>query len=256
MLVSDLIHDLDIRFPFVAASSWDPVGLQLGGSERAAGRVGVCHEPNEDVVGTAIDAGLDVLVSYHPLLFAPTTSLVDGPTAEGRALRLAEAGISLIVVHTALDAASPGTGDFFLDALGMPVTEQWGTEDDASKAIGRLATLGEPMTVDALIDRIESVVGMRPSATRSSSEVVRVAVLPGSGSSFIEEAVPLADVLITGDVGHHRARDAADFGLTIIDVGHTATELAGIQALYAAVCDIAADAVFVGGDPTPWREED
>ncbi|MGI9666521.1 MAG: Nif3-like dinuclear metal center hexameric protein [Acidimicrobiia bacterium] len=256
MLVRDIISNLDDRFPLANAAAWDPVGLQIGGLDRPSSAIGVCHEPNEHAVAAAIDAGLDALVSYHPLLFTPTTSFVEGPTAEGRAVRLAEEGVSLIVVHTALDAANPGTGDFFLESLGLTTTARWGAEDgDPVKAIGRLAEVDTPVSAGDFVDLVATATGSNVRATGGPAEIAAVAVLPGSGASFITEAIDLADVLITGDVSHHRARDAADLGLMVIDIGHTTTELAGIQALYAAVCEFAPETVFVGDDPTPWLRE-
>jgi putative NIF3 family GTP cyclohydrolase 1 type 2 len=58
-----------------------------------------------------------------------------------------------------------------------------------------------------------------------------VAVVPGSGSEFIDQAAALADVLVTGDVGHHKAVAALDAGLSVIDPGHIATERPGMASL-------------------------
>lgn len=52
-------------------------------------------------------------------------------------------------------------------------------------------------------------------------EVRRVAVVGGSGSSWAVAAREAgADVLVTGDVGYHRAREALDMGIALLDVGH------------------------------------
>ncbi len=81
----------------------------------------------------------------------------------------------------------------------------------------------------------------------------RVAVVPGSGRSFLGHARG-ADVLVTGDIGHHDARQAAEAGLAVIDPGHAATERPGLRRLYAAVAQIAADVVdLTGVDADPWQ---
>lgn len=55
--------------------------------------------------------------------------------------------------------------------------------------------------------------------------VANVAVVPGSGKSFLKQALKVkADVLITGDIDHHTAIDAMEAGLAIIDAGHFGTE--------------------------------
>ncbi|MFP5331746.1 MAG: Nif3-like dinuclear metal center hexameric protein, partial [Acidimicrobiia bacterium] len=65
-----------------------------------------------------------------------------------------------------------------------------------------------------------------------------------------------ADVIVTGDVDHHRAVESRDRGMSVIDPGHTATERPGIQALLEAVRDACPEAEMqdlTGHDPTPWR---
>ena len=51
-----------------------------------------------------------------------------------------------------------------------------------------------------------------------------------------------ADVFVTGEISYHRAMDAMDNGLCILEAGHAATERPGILALSAAL-QKAADAV-------------
>ena len=54
---------------------------------------------------------------------------------------------------------------------------------------------------------------------------MRIAICPGSGKSVIGEAIRKgADVLITGDIGHHEGIDSVAQGLSIIDAGHYGVE--------------------------------
>ena len=55
--------------------------------------------------------------------------------------------------------------------------------------------------------------------------VSRLAVSPGSGKSAVAPAIAKgADVLVTGDIGHHDGLDAVEQGLAVIDAGHYGTE--------------------------------
>ena len=48
-----------------------------------------------------------------------------------------------------------------------------------------------------------------------------LAVSPGAGKSAIMPAIKKgADVLVTGDIGHHDGIDAVEQGLAVIDAGH------------------------------------
>lgn len=124
--VGRLLARLDVTVPPGPAAADDPGGLQIGDPDAAAGRVGICHEVSEDVVAAAVGARLDLLVTYHPLLFSPTVRLVAGRSAGGRAWRLAAAGVAVAVVHTAFDVTDGGTADALADALGIRGAEAFG----------------------------------------------------------------------------------------------------------------------------------
>jgi dinuclear metal center YbgI/SA1388 family protein len=117
--VGELVEALALRAPFSTAAGFDPVGLQLGDPGAPARRVAVCHEVTEAVVEAVLEEPVDLLVTYHPLLFRPTTRLVAGRDAGGRAWRLARAGTALAVVHTSFDVAHGGAADALADALGI-----------------------------------------------------------------------------------------------------------------------------------------
>ena len=86
-------------------------------------------------------------------------------------------------------------------------------------------------------------------------ELHRVAVLPGSGADFTGAAASAgADALVTGDLGHHAAREALDRGLSLIDPGHAATERPGLARLRDWVGSLGVETVDLAGlDPDPWQ---
>jgi dinuclear metal center YbgI/SA1388 family protein len=251
--VADIVAEMAARTRPEDAATWDPVGLQVGDPRARAETVGVCHEVTEAVVARLEESPVDLLVSYHPLLFSPTRRVVAGRSAEARAFRLIRAGVALLVTHTDFDAAPGGTADALAAAFRLGGVEPFGgTEDEP--AIGRVGELdGTLAVVDAMAADLFGASGLRVHGDRHKA-VSRVAVVPGSGSSFIEAAAGVADVLVTGDVSHHNAVRALDLGLAIVDPGHTATERPGMKALVDLVSGV--DGVEVidltGLDPKTW----
>ena len=81
--VADFLDALGRRAPLEKAAAWDPVGLQLGDVSARVERVAVCHEVTQDVVARLEQDPVDLLVSYHPLLFRATNTLRSGATPEG-----------------------------------------------------------------------------------------------------------------------------------------------------------------------------
>jgi dinuclear metal center YbgI/SA1388 family protein len=90
--------------------------------------------------------------------------------------------------------------------------------------IGRLAQTTTLADFAATVKEALQVETIRVVGNHQGS-VSKVAVCGGSGASLLKEAARQgADVLVTGDVKYHEARNAASLGLALIDAGHFATE--------------------------------
>jgi dinuclear metal center YbgI/SA1388 family protein len=150
--ISDILGALAARAPFERAADWDPVGLILGDPSARARRLAVCHEVTERVVSALETEPVDLLVSYHPLLFRPTQRLVAGATPEGRVLRLARAGIALAVVHTNFDVSPGGTADALAEALGLSEPEGFGPISGSPAR--KLVTFVPRDAAEALLDAL------------------------------------------------------------------------------------------------------
>jgi dinuclear metal center YbgI/SA1388 family protein len=75
-----------------------------------------------------------------------------------------------------------------------------------------------------------------PVAGPRAASVRRVALMPGSGGPYVEAAKKAgAELLVTGDLGHHQALLARNLGLTVAALGHHQTENPGVAALRDAL---------------------
>jgi len=254
--VADIALGLAERTHPDRTPEWDPVGLQLGDPEAHVDRIAVCHEVTEEVVATVEADTVDLLVTYHPLLFTPTTRVLAGRSAGARSYRLISSRVNLLVTHTDFDAAPGGTADSLAEFFDLIDVQPFGGDPDAGEPdIGRFGgfqgTLG---TIDALLTDRFGPIGIRISGDRDA-EVDRVAVVPGSGGAFVELAAQVAEVLVTGDVSHHRAVAARDLDLSVADPGHTATERPGMAALAEMVREVSSAEVvdLTGLDPQTWH---
>ncbi|CAN5885258.1 Nif3-like dinuclear metal center hexameric protein [soil metagenome] len=135
--VAELVEILAVMTRADKAAGWDPVGLQVGDPGQEVRRVAVCHEVTESVTDRLVADMPDLVVSYHPLLFRPTTRFVFGATPGGRAWRLVRAGMSLVVSHTDFDALPGGTADALAEALGLTDCVRFGpvVGSDQSKVV-------------------------------------------------------------------------------------------------------------------------
>jgi dinuclear metal center YbgI/SA1388 family protein len=255
--VQDIAEALAARTNPEVTPFWDPVGLQLGDPRADVTKAAVCHEVTEDVVTRLESEPVDLLVSYHPLLFIPTTKVLAGRSPGARSYRLIRTGVNLLVTHTDFDSAPGGTADALARFFELSDVEEFGDDPETDfPAIGRIGrfegTLG---TVDAMVVDEFGPTGVRITGDRDMV-VDRLATVPGSGSAFIEAAVDRgAQALVTGDVSHHRTVAAVDLGLAIVDPGHTATERPGMRALARLIGDVSGLEVvdLTGIDPRTWN---
>ena len=94
--------------------------------------------------------------------------------------------------------------------------------------LGRVGRLPEPLTLAEYACRIKNALSAPALRYVGDPEasISKVALCSGSGASLLRDAVRSgADVLVTGDVKYHEARDAEDMGLALIDAGHFPTEI-------------------------------
>ncbi len=90
----------------------------------------------------------------------------------------------------------------------------------------RVGAFVPPLPWEAFLERIEKAFAVSDYRIigKAVASVSRVALCAGSGASFIPRVARNVEVYITGDLKYHEAREAECLGLTVIDVGHFATE--------------------------------
>lgn len=100
-----------------------------------------------------------------------------------------------------------------------------------SYGIGRYGVLDSEVSMDDFLERIKTFFKVEHLRVTDNEvrKIKRVAICSGAGSSFIARAAQVADVYITGDLKFHEGQMARAMGLTVIDVGHYASENIALQ---------------------------
>jgi len=342
MRVSEIVQVMEKLAPRQLAAEWDNVGLQVGHPESEVRRILVALDASEAAIARAEEAGCQLLIVHHPLIFKPQAHWREDSPLGRKLARLVRAGLAVYVAHTNLDVAAGGVNDVLAERLELmetrvlapageegyyklvvfvpegyedrvwdalagagagwigkyshcsfqtlgtgtfkpleganPFLGQVGTLEYAkeyrletilprglaadviramlqahpyeevaydlyplanpgrSYGLGRVGRLPVPVPLADFAQRVSQVLGAPVVRWLGdpSRRIERVAVLGGSGQDFIDQALSAgADVLVTGDVGYHRAREAWEKGLAVIDAGHWATEAPVVPALAA-----------------------
>ncbi|HNQ44360.1 MAG TPA: Nif3-like dinuclear metal center hexameric protein, partial [Candidatus Cloacimonadota bacterium] len=100
MLVKKILEHLELLAPLALAMNWDNCGLLLGSTQAEVDKVFVTLDVTPRAVDLAIEAGAQLILSHHPIIFRPINRITD-PLL----LKLIEHRIAVISLHTNLDVA-------------------------------------------------------------------------------------------------------------------------------------------------------
>lgn len=232
MLCRELMEHFEGLAPAGCACDWDNPGLLTGWEDKEIRKVLVALDATDEVVELAVRERADLLLTHHPLIFKPIRQINDRDFIGRRLLELIQHRICCFAMHTNFDAAPGCMADLAVRQLGMQPEaplELTGEVRGIPAGIGKVGTLPQPMSVEALAQLVKERFGL-PFVTIYGAEqvceaVTRIAISPGAGSSMIRPALESgAQVLITGDIGHHDGIDAAARHMAVIDAGHYGIE--------------------------------
>ena len=250
--VSMITEKLEQFAPKAAACDWDNPGLLVGRSDREVSRIYVALDASCSVVDAAIDAGCDLIVTHHPIIFRGVKSINDQSALGLKLLDLIRNDVSVFSMHTNFDSCPGGMADIVCAALGLrktglmeptgflPKDTQNGaaeglqlrvveTEGDVNPdayGIGFTAELPELLSAAELAARVKACFGLPfVQYYDAGMPIRRIACCPGSGRGELKEVLSLGvDAFLSGDMGHHEGLDLCEEGISLLDAGHYGLE--------------------------------
>lgn len=228
MNCATIIEELEKKYPLGMAESWDNPGLQAGRREREVKKVYIALDATDAVIREAKAVGAELLLTHHPMVFAPIKKVNTDDFTGRRLVALIQSDISYYAMHTNYDVVTMGAlaGEMLglRDAEIMEVTYDDG---ERREGFGRTGELPGQMTLRECGEYVKKVFSLDTVKIFGDLErkVSRVSILPGAGKSMVGAAIKAgADVMISGDFGHHDGIDAMMQGLAVIDAGHYGIE--------------------------------
>lgn len=241
MKIVDLTSWLEEKYPSKAAESWDNVGLLVGSDEGEVSHVFLALDLTEKVLEEAIEAGADMIITHHPMIFSGIKKINNHTFTGRKILKLIQQGIPYYAMHTNYDVL--GMAELSADYLDLQNTEVLSvTEEteDGQQGFGRVGELPKAMHLNVFARFIKASlkIGEVKVYGELSKSVKKVAVCTGSGKSFIDEAIAAgADVYVTGDIDHHTGIDTVAKGMAVIDAGHYGTEYIFMNAMREEIAE-------------------
>lgn len=217
--------------PLRLQEDYDNCGVQVSaGMDAACSGVMLALDPTPQVIAQAVDAGCNLVITHHPLLFKGLKSITGANPVERAVVEAICHRITVYSSHTALDRAAHGVSIALAAMLGVKdATPLLPDGSDADCGLGAVGTLEQTMPARDFALHVKRTLGceyIRCSSTEDYDKPIgRVALCGGSGASLVGAAIRAgADALVTGDVSYHSFTDNAG-SIFIVDAGHFNTEI-------------------------------
>ncbi|MBQ6496564.1 MAG: Nif3-like dinuclear metal center hexameric protein [Firmicutes bacterium] len=217
----ELVEAIESFAPIDEYREIDSSGTQIRVGDGRIDRILVCLEINDAVIDEAVRYDADMIITHHPLLFYPLSSVTIDDVPGRYVARLLEKGISVYSSHLPFDFCPTGNNAYLAERLNL-VNVKKETPELFTGCFEQELTLEEACRLsEEVLDLpkgyIHVVDGGKP--------VRKVGMCTGAGGDLIRDALAAGcDLFITGDLKLHEAQYAKAMGISIIDGGHYGTE--------------------------------
>lgn len=216
--VKDILDYIDSFAPYNTSCEWDNTGFSVGDINAYVNKIVFALDITGEVVSFAESADADLIVTHHPLIFKPVKVL----PSDSVLYRMAKNGIAHISAHTNFDFAEDGVNKALCNKLNLNIIDVVKTADGA---FVYKCTPQKEYSLTDFVNFVKETLGGTVRYNSLDKTVRTVAVCAGAGADYLTEAKEMgADVLLTGDGGHHDFLDASEIDIVLVAAGHFETE--------------------------------
>ncbi len=226
--VKDIVKIIEDFAPKSLAYEWDNTGLIVGNPEKEVKKVYLTLDLFKYNIDEAIDKGVDMIISHHPILFRGIKEInIANPEAYVLE-KLIKNDIALYAAHTSIDCAKGGINDILAERLGLTNIEIIEKGNIVDCGLGRVGNLTKDITLREMCETVKEKLNtpfVRVCGNLDTT-IRRVAVGGGACDDLIPSAIEMgADLMVTADMKYHISADSVDKGICVIDAGHYPTEV-------------------------------
>ncbi|XP_011698298.1 PREDICTED: putative GTP cyclohydrolase 1 type 2 NIF3L1 isoform X2 [Wasmannia auropunctata] len=220
------------------AASWDNVGLLVEPTEpKIVSHILLTNDLTADVMDEAVKLKTDLIVTYHPLIFAPLKSITTKSWKERIIARCLENKIAVFSPHSSFDSVKGGVNDWLAECFELESSTPIQPNDsNPTYGFGRLCTLKNRISVDEVVNLVKQQTDLKhvrlARARGTDGNIKTVALCAGAGTSILKGIS--ADLYLTGEMLHHDVLDAVHQGSHVILTNHSDSER-GFLKVYASI---------------------
>lgn len=224
-----LVNYLNTLLPPMVPGDGSINGLQCEGAVTIK-KIALAVDAAMETFEAAVAAKCQMLIVHHGILWKGTPPIT-GPFRRQIAYMMKH-DLNLYASHLPLDIHPTfGNNTVLAKHLGLAQTTPFGELDGI--AIGVKGQLPKAMTAHQLVNHLQTLAGSPAAAIDAGPRTIRtVGIVSGKGSFALMEASQLGlDALITGEPSYPDYHQAKEAGITLIYMGHYASETGGVHAI-------------------------
>ena len=234
--IKNICGFLDSFAPTRLAEDWDNVGLLAGDPSEPASKIMTCLTITPESAEEAIERNANLIVSHHPLPFRPLKRITTDTVGSRLLWNLIRAGVSIYSPHTGFDSATEGINQSLCQRIGIETPQPLVpiANDPQGLGAGRFGSLAKEQTLEQFVASVKTIFGLDGIhiVGELNSKVKNIAVACGSGGSFLEKARRAkCDTFVTGEATFHTCLEAKANNITLILLGHYASERFAVENL-------------------------
>ena len=117
--IKDILNEIERHASLSLQEEYDNAGVQIGDIDQQATGALLCLDVTEETVNEAINAGFNLIISHHPLVFKPFKSLTGKNYIERCLIKACKNDIVIYSAHTNIDNAVGGVNYKLADMFAL-----------------------------------------------------------------------------------------------------------------------------------------
>ena len=233
MKLFELLDNVNKIVPLKYAFEDDSVGITIGDKESNVNNIVIGHELDDYLLEYCSDNNIDTVITYHPPPFKKITEEDDSENflPDSITTSFIDSSINVITIHTAQDVCKDGNADTLVDLFNIKNPKVF-AQTVGKYGAGRYGTIDmvSPLELKKLIEnKLNTKIIRTNEYFENLADISHIAVLPGSGTQFMEEILQISQVFITGDISHRYLLKADEEKMGLIQIGHISSEIPGMR---------------------------
>ena len=226
MKLKDITNIIEKWSPLEHAETFDNVGLLVGNPNNNIDKALITIDATEDVIDEAINQNCNLVITFHPIIFSGIKQITEKTYVERVVEKAIKNDINIYAVHTNLDNNPKGVNYKIAERLSLKNTSLLLKKDNIEVGMGMIGDLNDELSEIEFFEFLKLKMNVKhiKHSPLLGKKIRKIAVLGGSGSFAIEEAIcQKADCYVTSDLKYHDYFKA-EKKIILADIGHYESE--------------------------------